>query len=134
MISDDNLRYFLLFQHKNLCCGCSLENLGTLRYIQNFQTLASFCYSADSFESSLVKNGEDCFFYILHFLSITEVGDVNIYKRLWNSATRYKIGGSGGIMSTARPELPYPCVSQAKSRDETSRRGKSCDGAEHGYK
>ena len=33
-------------------------------------------------------------------------------------------GGSGGIMSTARPELPYPCVSQAKSRDETSRRGK----------
>ena len=33
-------------------------------------------------------------------------------------------GSSGGIMSTARPELPYPCVSQAKSRDETSRRGK----------
>ena len=33
-------------------------------------------------------------------------------------------GGSGGIMTTARPELPYPCVSQAKSRDETSRRGK----------
>ena len=33
-------------------------------------------------------------------------------------------GGSGGIMSTARPELSYPCVSQAKSRDETSRRGK----------
>ena len=32
-------------------------------------------------------------------------------------------GGSGGTMSTARPELPYPCVSQAKSRDETSRRG-----------
>ena len=31
--------------------------------------------------------------------------------------------GSGGIRSTARPELPYPCVSQAKSRDETSRRG-----------
>ena len=33
-------------------------------------------------------------------------------------------GGSGGIMTTARPELPYPCVSQAKSRDETSRSGK----------
>ena len=33
-------------------------------------------------------------------------------------------GGSGGIRSTARPELPYPCVSQAKSRDETSRRRK----------
>ena len=33
-------------------------------------------------------------------------------------------GGSGGIMTTARPEFPYPCVSQAKSRDETSRRGK----------
>ena len=33
-------------------------------------------------------------------------------------------GGSGGIMTTARPELSYPCVSQAKSRDETSRRGK----------
>ena len=32
-------------------------------------------------------------------------------------------GGSGGIRSTARPELPYPCVSQAKSRDETSRGG-----------
>ena len=33
------------------------------------------------------------------------------------------LGGSVGIMSTARPGLPYPCVSQAKSRDETSRRG-----------
>ena len=32
-------------------------------------------------------------------------------------------GGSCGIMSTARPELPYPCVSQAKSREESSRRG-----------
>ena len=32
-------------------------------------------------------------------------------------------GGSGGIRSTARPESPYPCYSQAKSRDETSRRG-----------
>ena len=39
-------------------------------------------------------------------------------------------GGSGGIRSTARPELPYPrpelpypCNSQAKSRDETSLRG-----------
>ena len=27
------------------------------------------------------------------------------------------IGGSGRIMSTARPELPYPFNSQAKSRD-----------------
>ena len=33
-------------------------------------------------------------------------------------------GGRVGVMSTARPELPYPCNSQAKSRDETSRRGK----------
>ena len=33
-------------------------------------------------------------------------------------------GGSGGIMSTARPELPYPCRSEAKSRDETPRIGK----------
>ena len=32
-------------------------------------------------------------------------------------------GGSGEIMSTARPELPYQCSSQAKSGDETSRRG-----------
>ena len=29
-------------------------------------------------------------------------------------------GGSGGIRSTARPELPYPCVSQAKSRRDFS--------------
>ena len=33
-------------------------------------------------------------------------------------------GGSGRIRSTARPELPYPCSSQAKSGDQTSRRGK----------
>ena len=33
-------------------------------------------------------------------------------------------GGSGGIRSTARSELPFSCYSQAKSRDETSRRGK----------
>ena len=38
--------------------------------------------------------------------------------------THVTFGGSGGIRSTARPGLPYPCVSQAKSRDETSRRGK----------
>ena len=32
------------------------------------------------------------------------------------------IGGSGGILTTTtRPELPYPCVSQAKTRDESSR-------------
>ena len=34
------------------------------------------------------------------------------------------LGGSGGIRSTARPELPYPCYSQAKPRDETSWKGK----------
>ena len=33
-------------------------------------------------------------------------------------------GGSVGIRSTARLELPYPCNSQAKSRVETSRSGK----------
>ena len=32
-------------------------------------------------------------------------------------------GGSGGMMTTARPELPYPFSSQAKTRDESSRRG-----------
>ena len=39
-------------------------------------------------------------------------------------AAHVTFGGSGGIRSTARPELPHPCNSQAKSRDETSRRGK----------
>ena len=29
---------------------------------------------------------------------------------------------SGGIISTARPELLYPCISQVKSRYETSRK------------
>ena len=32
-------------------------------------------------------------------------------------------GGSGGIRSTARPELPYPCSSQAKSRGRLLRGG-----------
>ena len=36
-------------------------------------------------------------------------------------------GGSGGMMSTAGLELPYARVSQAKFRDETSRRGKLCN-------
>ena len=31
-------------------------------------------------------------------------------------------GGRGGMMSTAGLELPYPRISQAKFRDETSRR------------
>ena len=31
-------------------------------------------------------------------------------------------GGSDGIRSTARPGLPHQCNSQAKFRDETSRR------------
>ena len=43
-------------------------------------------------------------------------------------------GGSGGIMTTARPELPYPCNSQAKSRDETSQRGSNVTVIGHGYK
>ena len=33
-------------------------------------------------------------------------------------------GGSDGIMTTARPGLPYPCSPQAKTRGESSRRGK----------
>ena len=33
-------------------------------------------------------------------------------------------GGSGGMMSTAELQLPYPQISQAKFRDVTSRRGK----------
>ena len=33
-------------------------------------------------------------------------------------------GGSGGIMTTAGLELPYPCNPQAKTRGESSRRGK----------
>ena len=39
-------------------------------------------------------------------------------------AAHVTFGGSGGIRSTARPEFPYPCVSRAKSRDETSWKGK----------
>ena len=31
-------------------------------------------------------------------------------------------------MTTARPELPYPYSPQAKTRDESSPRGKLCDG------
>ena len=31
-------------------------------------------------------------------------------------------------MTTARTELPCPCSPQAKTRDESSRRGKLCDG------
>ena len=37
-------------------------------------------------------------------------------------AAHVTFGGSGGIRSTARPGLPYPCNSQVKFR-ETSRRG-----------
>ena len=33
-------------------------------------------------------------------------------------------GGSGGMMSNAGLDLPYPRISQAKFRDETSRKGK----------
>ena len=32
-------------------------------------------------------------------------------------------GGSGGMMTTAGTELPYPCSPQAKTRDESSPRG-----------
>ena len=38
-------------------------------------------------------------------------------------AAHVTFGGSGVIRSTARPELPYPCNSQAKSRVGTSLRG-----------
>ena len=39
-------------------------------------------------------------------------------------SARVTNGGSGGMMSTAGLELPYPRISQAKFRDETSRKGK----------
>ena len=47
---------------------------------------------------------------------------------------RVTFGGSGGIMTTARLELPYPCNSQAKSRVETSRRGSNVTVQSHRYK
>ena len=39
-------------------------------------------------------------------------------------AAHITLGGTGGIMPTARKDVPYPCYSQARSRDETSRREK----------
>ena len=36
-------------------------------------------------------------------------------------------GGSLGILPNARLELPYQCVSKAKSRVKTSQRERSCD-------
>ena len=41
--------------------------------------------------------------------------------------THATFGGRVEIISTARPKLPYPCNSLAKSRVETSQRGKLCD-------
>ena len=41
-------------------------------------------------------------------------------------------GGNGGIMSTARLELPYPYVSLPKFWDETSQRGRNV--TSYGYK
>ena len=40
------------------------------------------------------------------------------------------VGGSSGMVSTAGLELPFPRVSQAKFRDETSRTGKKCNVSE----
>ena len=41
-----------------------------------------------------------------------------------SASAQVTIGGSGGMMSTAGLGLPYPRISQAKFRDETSLRGK----------
>ena len=43
---------------------------------------------------------------------------------LWLGSAQVTFGGRGWIMTTARPELPYPCSSHAKTRDESSQRGK----------
>ena len=43
-------------------------------------------------------------------------------------------GGSGGLRSNARPELPYPCTFRAKSQDETSRRRSKMTVRSHVYK
>ena len=42
-------------------------------------------------------------------------------------------GGSGGMMSAARLELPYPRVSQAKFWDEISRRENNVTFVKHLY-
>ena len=45
-------------------------------------------------------------------------------------SARVTFDGSGGIRSTARPGLPYPCYFHAESWDESSRRGELCGGAQ----
>ena len=37
--------------------------------------------------------------------------------------THATFGGSVEIMSAARPDLPYPCISQVKLQVETPQRG-----------
>ena len=37
-------------------------------------------------------------------------------------------GGSGGIMTTARPGLPYPCSPQSKTPGQSSPRGSNVTG------
>ena len=48
-----------------------------------------------------------------------------VFVGLMTHATIF--GGSLGILSTARPELSYPCVSKAKSQVKIFQRGRLCD-------
>ena len=52
------------------------------------------------------------------------IGNINHRGLYVSGSALVTNGGSGGMMSTAGLELPYPQVSQAKFRDETSQRGK----------
>ena len=54
--------------------------------------------------------------------------------RLWLVRLLFTFGGSDGILTTARPELPYTCSSQAKTRCDSSRKGKSVAWLVNSYK
>ena len=84
----------------------------------------------DPYFSTLVGPRTHCFQFVKISLIYKQIKPPLVGEHVFpltgfvRMAAHVTFGGSGGIMSTARPELPYPCNSQAKSRDETSRRGK----------
>ena len=52
---------------------------------------------------------------------LTDFGSTGFCDLAWLHVT---FGCSRGVMTTARPGVPYPCSPQAKTMDESSWRGK----------
>ena len=146
------LCYFYSFIIQNIACGCSLENIsGRFNGVTISNIARNTVYSLKrrkvkviiEMTAILISLGCSLLTFDIFELPVfiercaikldTQISNnkkFRVYSAVnhpWWVSMLFFFDRSGGIMTTVRPELPYPCSFQAKTRDEFSRRGKLCN-------